>query len=138
MLLVGLKPVSPSNSEAAARRDLSARAASFFCIWMLPILIAAGVGLATNLPWMIAAAWSAAFTWTGIACLLNAQRCGRLHCYFSGPILLGGAVLVAALALSVVDFGPHGLGLIVATTLILAALTYGLERIWGRYRRSNR
>lgn len=29
--------------------------------------------------------WPAALTFMGVACLLNARRCGRVHCYVTGP-----------------------------------------------------
>src|SRR3989442_15948432 len=32
--------------------------------------------------------WTLAFTVMGIACVVNAVRCGRVHCYFTGPFLL--------------------------------------------------
>lgn len=117
-------------------RDLSARRESFVALWLAPLALA---GLITVIPpdstWVAPAAWGAAFAWMGAACLVNARRCGRVHCYFSGPILLIGAVLAAALAVRVIDFGPNDLTAIVAATLGLAALTYGLEWVWGRYRR---
>ena len=121
--------------EDSARRDLSARAGSFLTVWGAPILagLAASV-LAPSTAWA-AAAWSLALAWMGGACLVNARRCGRVHCYVSGPILLVGAGLAAASGGSVLDFGPSGVSLIVAATLALAALTYLLELVWGRYRR---
>ncbi|GAM97412.1 MAG: hypothetical protein R3C31_10340 [Hyphomonadaceae bacterium] len=122
------------RADERAARDLSARAGSFLGIWIAPIVCAGLVTVfAPEPPWAAPIAWTAAFSWMGGACLLNARRCGRLHCYFSGPILLVGAL--AALAAGVVDFGSHGLILIVAVTLALASLTYGLERAWDRYRR---
>ena len=90
--------------------------------------------LAPSTAWA-AGAWSLALAWMGGACLLNARRCGRVHCYVSGPILLAGAGLATASGGSVLDFVPSGVSLIVAATLALAALTYLLELVWGRYRR---
>lgn len=95
--------------------------------------LAAGV-LAPSTAWA-AGAWSLALAWMGGACLINARRCGRVHCYVSGPILLVGAGLTAASGAGVLDFDPSGVSLIVVATLALAALTYLLELVWGRYRR---
>jgi hypothetical protein len=121
--------------EDSARRDLSARSGSFLTVWGAPMLagLAASM-LAPSTAWA-AGAWSLALAWMGGACLLNARRCGRVHCYVSGPILLVGAGLTAASGAGVLDFGPSGVSLIVAATLALAALTYLLELVWGRYRR---
>lgn len=124
------------RADDCARRDLSARTSSFLAIWLAPIVLAALVAAFAPSPARSAPiAWAAALSWMGGACLLNARRCGRLHCYFSGPILLIGALAALALADGFVDVGAHGLTITVAVTLALASLTYGLERIWGRYRR---
>jgi hypothetical protein len=32
--------------------------------------------------------WPTLLTFMGVACLLNARRCGRIHCYFTGPFFL--------------------------------------------------
>jgi len=124
------------HANACVERDLSARTGSFLTIWLAPILLAGLVSVfAPNPEWAAPIAWTVAFSWMGGACLLNARRCGRLHCYFSGPILLVGALAALALSAGVVDFGVRGLSITVAVTLALACLTYGLEYVWGRYRR---
>ncbi len=70
----------------------------------------------------------------GAACLLNASRCGRMHCYFTGPFFLA---MVAASLLhgrDVVSFGGWGWlgGVLLAGGV---GLTYLPERIWGKYAR---
>ena len=122
-------------SEDRARRDLSARAGSFLTVWGAPALAGLAASMLAPSTALAAGAWSLALAWMGGACLVNARRCGRVHCYVSGPILLVGAGLAAASGGSVLDFGPSGVSLIVAATLALAALTYLLELVWGRYRR---
>ena len=124
------------HANECVERDLSARTGSFLAIWLAPILLAGLVSVFAPSPaWVGPIAWTAAFSWMGGACLLNARRCGRLHCYFSGPVLLAGALVALALAAGVVDLGVRGLTITVASTLALACLTYGLEYVWGRYRR---
>jgi len=67
----------------------------------------------------------------GLGCLWNAARCGRLHCYFTGPFLL----LMAALWLL------EGLGrlplhwgwLALVTVVGNFALNVLPERLWGTY-----
>jgi hypothetical protein len=125
-----------TDLETSARKDLSASAKSFIAIWVAPIAVASLLSLAALPAWIALAAWTIAFTWTGLACLINARRCGRVHCFVSGPILLIGAGLIGALAFNALDPDKYSLALIVGATLALAALTYGLERFWGRYRRS--
>lgn len=123
------------NVSERLERDLSARRGSFMAIWIAPIAFAGLVTLFVSQPaWVAPGAWTAAFLWMGGACLLNARRCRRLHCYFSGPILLMGALTALALAAGMADLGANGLTATIATTLALAGLTYGLEYVWGKYR----
>lgn len=150
LLLLRRYPVSPDadgrllrfeamtqRASECVERDLSARTGSFLAIWLAPIVLAGLVtAFAPSPAWAVPIAWTAAFSWMAGACLLNARRCGRLHCYFSGPILLAGALAALALAIGIVDLGARGLTIIIAVTLALAGLTYGLERVWGRYRRT--
>ncbi|MGD9968188.1 MAG: hypothetical protein AB7T59_16840 [Hyphomonadaceae bacterium] len=122
-------------ADESARRDLSARRGSFIAVWVMPIGLAGLItAFAAGPGWIAPGAWTAALAWMGGACLLNARRCRRLHCYFSGPLLLLGALASLALGAGVLDLGDNGLTIIVLTTLALASMTYGLEYIWGRYR----
>ncbi len=127
---------SSEPAEGCVRKDLAAGPTSFLAIWIAPIVAASIISLPAFPTWASAAAWSVAFIWMGVACLINARRCGRLHCYFSGPILLLGATLIGALGFAGLDLGRHAFPAVVAITLSLAALTYALELIWGRYVRS--
>ncbi len=76
---------------------------------------------------------SGAFFWMGLACVMNAKRCRRRHCYYSGPIFLAGGVAVLLVGFEVVSLGPNGLIMIVGGTLTLALLTYLTEPIFGKY-----
>lgn len=82
-----------------------------------------------------AVVWPSALLVIGSACVLNAQRCGRLHCYFSGPFFLLAAVVLVAFRFGIVGPVPggwNGLGLgIVAVATLLNVVP---ERLWGRYR----
>jgi hypothetical protein len=83
--------------------------------------------------------WPVVLTFMGVACLANARRCGRVHCYATGPfflILAGGSILYG---LGVMPLGSNGwntLGLILLVGSI--ALCSGSELLFGRYRRSRR
>ena len=78
--------------------------------------------------------WIVSLTVLGFACLLNAARCGRLHCYLTGPFYLLGALAVIASARGVVPLGDYG-WLWIGLTIVIGGnlLTYLPERIWGRY-----
>src|SRR5207249_6222510 len=56
------------------------------------------------------AVWIIALIWMGTACILNAKRCGRTHCRFTGPYYL--AMIIPVLALGLGSFREacmHGL-----------------------------
>jgi hypothetical protein len=106
----------------------------FVLVWCVPIFLGLVISNAPVARTTASLAWAAIFAWMGGACLVNAVRCGRVHCYVSGPIFLIGGLATTLLGLGVIDFGASGLSLIVSATLALAAATYGLEWIFGRYR----
>src|SRR6266516_357709 len=80
------------------RRDLISGTSTQVLLWRLPAAAIVASSLLKDSP-LKAGIWTAAFGQTGIACLLNASRCGRLHCYFTGPLFLlgGGASLLRGL-----------------------------------------
>src|SRR3984893_4192366 len=53
-----------------------------------------------------AATWVVALLWMGAACILNARRCGRTHCRYTGPYYLAmiAPVLVLGSGLVSADF----------------------------------
>lgn len=81
--------------------------------------------------------WAAALVWLGVACLLNARRCGRLHCFVTGPYFLGLALAALLHGYQVVWLGPNGW---IYLGVAFAVGGYGLwvvpERLWGKYYRS--
>ena len=44
-----------------------------------------------------------AFSWAGLACVVNARRCGRFHCHVTGPLYLGLAVLSGLTGFGVIN-----------------------------------
>ncbi len=80
------------------------------------------------------AIWIVALAWMGVACILNARRCGRTHCRFTGPYYLVMIVPVFALGLCVVPAGLSG-WLVLGAFIILGskALWWATERAWGKF-----
>jgi hypothetical protein len=73
----------------------------------------------------------------GALCLLNASRCGRVHCRFTCPFFILRAVASLGYGLGFLPFGPSGWKWICTVTVIGGiALTCIPELILGRYRRN--
>jgi hypothetical protein len=54
------------------------------------------------------AVWAGALIWMGVACIANAARCGRTHCYLTGPFFLAIAVVTVAHGTGVISVGSQG------------------------------
>jgi hypothetical protein len=78
--------------------------------------------------------WTVALVWMGTACLLNARRCGRTHCRYTGPYYLAMMAPVLALALGLVPVGFYGW--LALGVLVLAGskiIWWATERAWGKF-----
>lgn len=81
-----------------------------------------------------AAVWTVALVWTGTACILNAKRCGRTHCRYTGPFYLIMVVPVLLVASGV--FAVSVYGWLVLAFFILAGgwiMWWATERAWGKF-----
>lgn len=119
--------------QPASGGDLLRRPLSFMTGWGLPLLIIISLNLArgTMPSAAIILILSGAFTWMGVACVVNALRCGRLHCLLSGPIFLIGAALILLVGFDVLSLGLVRVDHIIYATAGLVMLTFLLEWIWG-------
>jgi hypothetical protein len=108
-------------SEACARDDLVERNIGWW-LWRVPLL-AFVVGILVGQPGR-QLLWTPAFVVAGVACIVNARRCGRLHCFMTGPLYLIAAVAtIAAAPWSWIAFS------VVAGTIA----AYAVERYRGKY-----
>lgn len=98
-------------------------------MWRLPwLLVVIGALWPAGRLWL----WIPAFLVAGSACVANARRCGRRHCYATGPLYLGAAVfLVLRLALPDTVLFEAGIFLVVLAAASLTA--QAAERWLGRY-----
>ncbi len=78
--------------------------------------------------------WTVAFA-MGASCVANAWRCGRLHCYVTGPLLVLAALWSLLSAVGVESLHPNVLSLVV---LGIAELAFLAEIPFGRYTRAHR
>ena len=83
---------------------------------------------------VVSIVWPLAFLVMGAACLANARRCGRVHCFFTGPLFLLAAVLSALHGWRLVDLGTNAWQSIGYGTFSLAVVLYFVpEVVWGKY-----
>jgi hypothetical protein len=114
------------------RPDWAGDHRSYALVWGLPT--AALIGAIFVDPPAKTMIWTGALLLMGGACLANAHRCGRTHCYFTGPFFLIMAVVVLLHGSAAVWLGPAGwqwLGLTIAVGA--AALWWLPERLWGKF-----
>ena len=99
--------------------------------WMPRAAIFAALFVSSSVRAMV---WTIALLWMGTACLLNARRCGRTHCRYTGPYYLAMIAPVLVLSLGFVPAGFYAwlvLGLlIIAGSKIIWWVT---ERAWGKF-----
>ena len=78
--------------------------------------------------------WIIALIWMGTACILNATRCSRTHCRYTGPYYLAMIIPVLILGSGALSVGPYVW--LVLGALILAGskiIWWTTERKLGRY-----
>ncbi len=120
----------------AEPKDLVASKWVSLIVWKLPLAVFA-VGFFTS-PSLRAVLWSVSLGVAGAGCLVNAARCGRVHCYFTGPLFLIGAGVSLAHGVGLVSLSATGwMGIGLAVILGGCALTLLPERVWGKYWRGN-
>jgi hypothetical protein len=66
----------------------------------------------------------------GSACIANAARCGRLHCFITGPLFLLAALASLLASLDIVSLGWGWIGVGALGGTLLAHVP---EWVWGRY-----
>ncbi len=131
---------APSHQEAAtvqppqlgATHNDWASGRSLLLIWGLPS-VALVLSALFNGPYLIVV-WPVLLTGMGAACLLNARRCGRTHCYVSGPFFLLLAVVALLYSVGVLPLGANGWWLLSAVLVGGGTLLiYAPDRLFGRY-----
>jgi len=122
--------------EVYESRDWVSDSRTYSLVWGLPgVILIVGIFLD---PYTRAVMWTGALLWKGIACLANAARCGRTHCYFTGPFFLLMGLMTMLHGFHVIDLGVNGwnwLGL--AIIVGSATLWFFTERVWGKFLSAN-
>ena len=125
-----------AETESCKSRDILSRPALALLLYGLPVIaiFVAGTSYFSDL-WRTLV-WAAALTVMGAACIVNARRCGRVHCYATGPFFLVMAGIALLYGLGVLPLGRGGWNLIGLTVLVGAIVLCCLpEVVFGKYRR---
>lgn len=127
-----------SNATTCESRDiLSGRLRVFLLYWLPAIaIVVAGVPVISS-SWRTVV-WTVALSTMGVACIVNALRCGRVHCYLTGPFFLLMALIALSYGLGMLHLGGKGWNLLGLMTLIGAIVLWCLpEMLLGKYRKRN-
>jgi hypothetical protein len=77
-----------TNTPIQTSRDWLGSVHTSMLVWWMPkAAILAGLFVSVSARAVI---WIIALIWMGTACLLNARRCNRTHCRYTGPTLGSG------------------------------------------------
>ena len=121
-----------TERRAVSRKDWAGNIQAYALAWGAPslaIVASSFAGVATR-----TAVWSIALVWMGTACLMNAQRCGRLHCRFTGPFYLGLIIPVFLHGLGLFSLGPYGWWILGAVILFGGKIIWwATEAAWGKF-----
>src|SRR6058998_1339753 len=84
-----LTPRPSLMSATCTRTDFTRRRIAGL-LWGVPAAALILGSFVTPVPRMLL--WTPAFAVAGVACIVNAAQCGRVHCYITGPLYLLAAV----------------------------------------------
>jgi hypothetical protein len=110
-----------------AHKDLVSQRVAWL-LWGLPA-VALALGAVVG-PVARTTVWTAAFLVASVSCAVNARRCGRTHCYFTGPLYFLAAIATLLVGLGVVALGWSWIPAVAIGGTVLA---YVPEWLRGKY-----
>ena len=114
-------------SETCRPKDFTRRRIAWL-LWGVPVAALILGSFVAPVPRMLL--WTPAFVLAGVACVVNAAQCGRLHCYITGPLYLLAAVATVLAGTDLVALRWSWIdGAVVGGTI----LAYVPEWVRGRY-----
>ncbi len=122
------------NKSLNGQSDLVEGRLSFFISWALPLVILAGSFFVQAIivkTWI----WVIALSWMGAACLLNAKKCSRTHCYYTGPFYIALALVSFLYGYQIIQLGNNGwywLGAVLVIGTVIIWVTS--ETLLGKYK----
>jgi len=110
---------------------LRSRRANLFAWWIPQAAIVAA--LFAPVP-VRSTVWIFALIWMATACILNAKRCGRTHCRYTGPYYLAMIVPVLVLVTGFVSLDIIAWAAFAAAVLLGSKfIWWATERAWGKF-----
>ena len=126
-----------SASTCKSRDILSSRWRVFLLYWLPAIAIVVAGAPAISNGWRTVV-WTVVLATMAVACIVNALRCGRVHCYVTGPFFLLMALVALSYGLGILHLGANGWNLLGLIGLVgTLALWYLPEMFFGKYRQRN-
>jgi len=127
-----------SNATTCKSRDILSSWWSVFILYWLPAIAIVVAGAPAISSGWRTVVWTVALATMGVACIVNALRCGRVHCYLTGPFFLLMALIALSYGLGILHLGGNGWNLLGLMTLIGAIALWCLpEMFLGKYRQGN-
>ena len=127
-----------SRITTSKSRDILSSPWRAFAVFWLPAIaiVVAGCSGFSSIGRTIV--WTVALGTMGAACIANALRCGRVHCYITGPFFLVMALVTLLYGVGVVSLGRNGWNLIGLTILVGTIVLWCLpEMFLGKYRKGH-
>lgn len=123
--------------DTPTSRDLLSKpllATVVFCVPVVIIVLSGALEMGNSGRGVV---WAACLTVMATGCLVNARRCGRMHCYFTGPFFILMALASLSYGVGWLPLGSGGWNWIGGVTLC-GAVVLGCvpELLLGKYRRS--
>ena len=124
-----------SDATTCESRDILSSRWRVFVLYWLPVIAIVAVGpLPISNAWR-AVVWTVALAIMGTACTVNAFRCGRVHCYLTGPFFLLMALVALSYGLGILHLGGNGWNLLGLISLVGTIALWCLpEMFLGRYK----
>ena len=127
-----------SNATTCKSRDILSSRWRVFILYWLPAIAIVVAGVPSISSGSRTVVWTVALATMGVACIVNALRCGRVHCYLTGPFFLLMALIALSYGLGMLHLGGNGWNLLGLMTLIGAIALWCLpEMLLGKYRQPN-